>query len=63
MSLVSVEYCSLETPDKSAAPYAHQWQTKPSILGLKVDPALIRSHLLPSMMSRWVIADCRQLVD
>jgi hypothetical protein len=26
----------------SAAPYAHQWQTNPNILGLNVRPALIR---------------------
>jgi hypothetical protein len=29
----------------SAAPYAHQWQTKPNIFGLNLIPALIRSHL------------------
>jgi len=34
MSRIFVEYCSLETPAMSAAPYAHQWHTKPIILGL-----------------------------
>jgi hypothetical protein len=29
-----VEYCSLETPAKSAAPYAHQLQTNPIIFGV-----------------------------
>src|SRR5208283_1594147 len=46
MSLISVVYCSLETPARSAAPYAHQWHTKPNILGLNLGPVLIRSHLL-----------------
>ncbi len=31
----------------SPAPYAHQWQTKPRILGRNLGPVLIRSHLLP----------------
>jgi hypothetical protein len=44
ISLVSVVYCSLETPDRSAAPYTHQWHTKPRILGL--NPVLIRSRLI-----------------
>jgi hypothetical protein len=30
----------------SAAPYAHQWHTKPSIFGLNLSPVLIRSQLL-----------------
>jgi hypothetical protein len=34
MSLISSEYCSRETPAVSAAPYAHQWHTKPMIFGL-----------------------------
>jgi hypothetical protein len=34
ISLLSVVYCSLETPAMSAAPYAHQWHTKPNIFGL-----------------------------
>jgi len=42
ISLISVEYCSLETPAMSAAPYAHQWHTKPKILGLNSNPVLIR---------------------
>jgi hypothetical protein len=46
MSLISVVYCSLATPDMSAAPYAHQWHTKPNILGLNLSAVLIRSHLL-----------------
>jgi hypothetical protein len=46
ISLISVEYCSLETPAMSAAPYAHQWQTKPNILGLNLSPVPIRSQLL-----------------
>jgi hypothetical protein len=41
ISLTSVVYCSLETPAMSAAPYAHQWQTKPNILGLNLSPATI----------------------
>jgi hypothetical protein len=45
ISLVSVVYCSLETPAMSPAPYAHQWHTKPMILGLNLSPALIRFHL------------------
>jgi len=44
MSLTSVVYCSLETPARSAAPYPHQWHTKPNILGLNLSPAPIRSH-------------------
>jgi len=36
-----LEYCILETPAKSAAPYPHQWQTKPIILGLNFIAALI----------------------
>jgi hypothetical protein len=46
ISLLSVVYCSLETPARSAAPYAHQWHTKPKILGLNLSPVLIRSQLL-----------------
>jgi len=46
ISLVSVVYCSLETPAKSAAPYAHQWHTNPNILGLNLSPVLILSHFL-----------------
>src|SRR5208337_5002202 len=45
ISLISVVYCSLETPARSAAPYAHQWHTKPNILGLNVIPVPINSHL------------------
>jgi hypothetical protein len=30
----------------SAAPYAHQWQTKPRILGLNSKPVVIRYLLL-----------------
>jgi hypothetical protein len=36
ISLISGEYCSLETPAKSAAPYPHQWHTKPNIFGLNL---------------------------
>jgi len=46
ISLISVEYCSLETPAMSAAPYAHQWHTKPNIFGLNLSPVVIRSQLL-----------------
>src|SRR5208337_1758788 len=46
ISLISVEYCSLETPARSAAPYAHQWHTKPNIRGLNVTPVPIHSHLI-----------------
>jgi len=45
ISLISVVYCSLETPARSAAPYAHQWHTKPNTLGLNLGPALICPHL------------------
>ncbi len=34
ISFMSVAYCCLETPARSAAPYAHQLHTKPRILGL-----------------------------
>ena len=30
----------------SAAPYAHQWHTKPNIFGLNLNPVLMRSQLL-----------------
>ena len=46
ISLVSVVYCSLETPAMSPAPYAHQWHTKPRILGLNLSAVLILSHHL-----------------
>ena len=46
MSLIWVEYCSLETPAISAAPYAHQWQTKPNTLGLNVNSELIPLQFL-----------------
>src|SRR3972149_920070 len=36
-------YCSLETPAKSAAEYAHQLHRKPRILGLKSNPAILNS--------------------
>src|SRR5208283_730034 len=49
ISLISVVYCSLETPARSAAPYAHQWQTKPNILGLNLSPIFMLSHL-PSLI-------------
>ena len=39
--LISVEYCSLETPARSAAPYAHQLHAKPNIFGLNLKPVLI----------------------
>jgi len=29
----------------SAAPYAHQWHTKPNILGLNRSPVLMYAHL------------------
>jgi len=34
-------YCSLETPAKSAAEYAHQLHKKPKILGLNSSPVPI----------------------
>jgi hypothetical protein len=40
-SLISFEYCSLETPARSAAPYCQQQYAKPMILGLNLSPALI----------------------
>jgi hypothetical protein len=46
ISLISVEYCSLETPARSAAPYAHQWHTNPNIFGLNSRSVLIRWNLL-----------------
>jgi hypothetical protein len=30
----------------SAAPYAHQWHTKPNTFGLNLSPVVIRSQLL-----------------
>ncbi len=49
ISLISVVYCSLETPARSAAPYAHQLHAKPSTFGLNLRLALMRSHLLSSI--------------
>src|SRR3990172_5060370 len=39
--LISVVYCSLETPARSAAPYPHQKHKKPKILGLNSNPVPI----------------------
>jgi hypothetical protein len=36
-----VVYCCLETPDRSAAPYAHQVHKKPMTLGVYSNPAAI----------------------
>ncbi len=55
MSLISVVYCSLETPARSAAPYTHQWHTKPNILGLNSRPVLIRSHLFILVSGYWML--------
>ena len=46
-SLISGEYCSLETPARSARPYPHQKHKKPKILGLNSVPD-IHSHLTHS---------------
>ena len=46
ISLISFVYCSLETPARSAAPYAHQWHTNPNILGVNLRPVLICFHRL-----------------
>jgi hypothetical protein len=41
-------YCSLETPARSAAEYAHQLQRKPKILGLNSSSvAMFVSLLIP----------------
>src|SRR3972149_8819512 len=50
-SLISVVYCSLETPAKSAAPYTHQWHTKPTILGLNPNPVAILISFLPAALT------------
>jgi hypothetical protein len=52
ISLISVEYCSLETPAMSAAPYAHQWHTKPNIFGLNLSPVVIRTHSQPGQAGK-----------
>jgi len=39
----------------SAAPYAHQWHTKPNILGLNLYPVLIRSQLLILVSGFWML--------
>jgi hypothetical protein len=46
ISRISLVYCSLETPARSAAPYAHQWHTNPNIFGLNSRPALIGFSLV-----------------
>ncbi len=51
MSLTSVVYCSLETPARSADPYAHQLQTKPTILGLNFMAALMTCSFLVAVAS------------
>jgi hypothetical protein len=51
--MVSVVYCSLETPAMSAAPYAHQWHAKPNILGLNLSPVLILISLLRQQSLRF----------
>src|SRR5574341_1468974 len=57
INLASVVYCSLDTPAMSAAPYAHQWQAKPRILGLNASPALIRFYSLNSQTCRINLSD------
>ncbi len=59
ISLFSVVYCSLETPAKSAAPYAHQWHTKPNIFGLNLSPVVIRSQLLTRINRKQQIASTK----
>src|SRR5665647_1133560 len=63
ITLLSGVYCSLDTPAKSAAPYAHDWQTNPNILGVNLRPVLIRFSppylLIPSLRISDFLQACR----
>ncbi len=55
ISLISVVYCSLDTPARSAAPYAQVSQAKPSILGLNFESVLIIITFSSQTLSGYII--------